>query len=312
MAKTGFSYRNRKKALWTTLITILVLAALGTLVYFAVSRGAGLFRLRADRKGDAKTLTELWNEGRYAEVLSITEEILATDPMDRDALLLAGYSRFFLAISRLSTEERNADLDASIRHLRLLKARGDTPNPERVDYVLGKAYLLKGVFWADLALGYLMDSLEAGYQSDDSYEFIGRAYSALGDLENAHQWYEKAAENHPTDQLLITLGEEAFNLGLYDDAVRYYLRAIEGTKDDSLKKRGLSQLGQLYYDVGNYAMAREVLENLVSMEPGNQDYQFLLGETYHQLGMKQEARKAWFAVTRINPRHVGALHRLYD
>jgi hypothetical protein len=50
----------------------------------------------------------------------------------------------------------------------------------------------------------------------------------------------------------------------------------------------------------------------VSMEPGNQDYQFLLGETYHELGMDREARNAWFAVTRINPRHVGALRRLYD
>jgi tetratricopeptide (TPR) repeat protein len=232
--------------------------------------------------------------------------------MDRDALLFAGYSRFFLAISRLSTEERNADLDASIRHLRLLKARGGTPHPERVDYVLGKAYLLKGTYWADQAINYLMASLDAGYEAEDSYEFIGRAYSALGDVENALYWYELAAENHPTDRLLITLGEEAFKLGLYNDAAGYYRKAIENTRDDSLKKRGLSQLGQLYYDVGNYTMARGVLESLVSMEAGNENYQFLLGETYHELGMDREARIAWFAVTRINPRHVGALRRLYN
>jgi tetratricopeptide (TPR) repeat protein len=258
------------------------------------------------------SISELWDEGKYNEVITIAEDRLANNPMDRDALLFAGYSRFFLAISRLSVEERNIDLDAAVRHLRLLKARGGTPHPERVDYILGKAYLLKGTYWADLAIYYLQASLDAGYKSEDSYEFIGRAYSQLGDIESALKWYELAAESHPTDRLLITLGEEAFKLGHYDDAAEYYRLSIDGTKDESLKKRGLSQLGQLYYDVGNYTMARGVLESLVSMEPDNQDYQFLLGETYHELGMDREARSTWFIVTRINPRHVGALHRLYD
>ena len=130
--------------------------------------------------------------------------------------------------------------------------------------------------------------------------------------EKALSWFQKAAESHPTDRLLLTLGEEAFKLGHYDDAADYYRQSIKSTRDESLKKRGLSQLGQLYYDVGNYSMARGVLESLVSMEPGNQNYQFLLGETYHELGYEKEARNVWHAVTRINPKHVGALHRLYD
>ncbi len=291
------------------MILIIVISAV---VYVAVDRSAGLFRERTENVRNVISISDLWDEGRYAEVVAIAEDRLAGDPMDRDALLFAGYSRFFLAISRLSAEERNVDLDAAVRHLRLLKARGGTPHPERVDYVLGKAYLLKGTYWADQAIYYLQASLDAGYQSEDSYEFIGRAYSQLGDIENALHWYELAAETHPTDRLLITLGEEAFKLGLYDDAAEYYRLSINGTKDESLKKRGLSQLGQLYYDVGNYTMARGVLESLVSMETGNQDYQFLLGETYHELGMDREARSAWLAVTRINPRHIGALHRLYD
>jgi tetratricopeptide (TPR) repeat protein len=232
--------------------------------------------------------------------------------LDRVALLFAGYARFYLAISRLSAEERNLDLDYSIKHLRLLLARGGTPHPEKVNYILGKAYLLKGAYWADQAIYYLRLSLDAGYLADDSYEFIGKAYSQLGDPEEALFWYREAAETHPTDRLLLTLGEEAFKLGMYDDAADYYRKSITETRDESLKKRGLSQLGQLYYDVGNYSMAREVLENLVSMEPGNQNYQFLLGETYHELGLEREARIAWHAVTRINPGHVGALHRLYD
>jgi len=311
MVKTGFGYKKRQKT-QRAAIVLLVLAAAALITYLAIRRGIRLFHRGTESIGNAVSISELWSDGQYADVVAISEEILRDNPIDKDALLFAGYSRFFMAISRLSAEERNADLHASIRHLRLLKALGGTPNPERVDYILGKAYLLKGAYWADLALRYLTASLDAGYQSDDSFEFIGKAYSALGDLNSAFHWYEKAAESHPTDQLLLTLGEKAFNLGRYNDAVLYYNKAIEGTKDESLKKRGLSQLGQLYYDIGNYLMAREILETLVEMEAGNQDYQFLLAEAYHELGMRVDARKTWFIVTKINPRHVGALRRLYD
>ncbi len=276
-----------------------------------MTRGARLFQQRSKNADEVVSISALWDDRLYGEVAELAETRLQNDPMDRDALLFAGYSRFFLAISRLSTAERNADLDASIRYLRLLKTRGDTPDPERVDYVLGKAYLYKGTFWADLAVHYLTASLEAGYQAPDTYEHLGRAYSEMGNRENALAWYEKAAQTNPTDRLLLTLGEEAFSLGSYDKAAEYYLQSIDATKDESLEKRGLSQLGQLYYDVGNYTMARGVLESLVEMEPGNENYQFLLGETYHELGMRSEARRAWHATARINPRHIGALSRLY-
>ena len=309
--KKRFSTRDSSRK-WRLFLVLAIIVASGMIVFFSLRRGAVVFRERVAREKEEVSILDLWNRGEYAEVARIAEERLDEDSMDRDALLYAGYSRFFLAVSKLSAEERISDLDESIRHLRRLKARGDTPNPERVDYVLGKAYLLKGPYWADLAVEYLGSSLQAGYKAKDSYEYLGRAHSAVGDLEGALEWYERAAEDHSTDRLLITLGEEAFRLGRYDAAAAYYKRAIDETRDESLEKRGLSQLGQLYYDVGNYMMARGVLERLVGMEPGNADYQFLLAETYHEMGLESEARSTWFAVTRINPGHVGALRRLYD
>lgn len=309
MTRTGFTrHRHKAKKLILSTAFIAVIIILGAALY----RGADMFHRRTEQKNDTTTISQLWDEGRYAEVALTAEDILSKNQMDRNALLYAGYSRFFLAISRISAEERTQDLDRSIKYLRLLKVRGDTPNPERVDYVLGKAYLLKGRYWADLAVKYLLSSLDGGYKAEDSYEFIGRGYSEMGDSERALEWYERAADDHPTDKLLLTLGQEAFSLGLYDQAARFYRRMIDETKDESLKKRGLSQLGQLYYDVGNYAMARGVLERLVELEPRDANYRFLLGETYYELGMDAEARRSWLAVTRIDPEHVGALRRLYD
>lgn len=308
MARRGFTARKRPLRL---LAAVIAVSLAGALVYLSISRSARLFRQRSENTGEVISISALWDDGRYGEVAAIAESRLLSDPMDHDALLFAGYARFFLAISRLSAAERNADLNASIGYLRLLKARGDTPNPERVDYVLGKAYLYKGTFWADLAVGYLKASLDAGYEASDIYEHLGRAHSELGQRARALEWYETAARSNPTDRLLITLGEEAFTLGSYDRAAEYYRMAIDATRDESLEKRGLSQLGQLYYDVGNYTTARGVLESLVEMEPGNENYQFLLGEIYHELGMTAEARRAWHAAARINPRHIGALRRLY-
>jgi len=297
-----------------TLYVGLILASFAILAYLALSKGVLLFRKQSIIPGsnDAITLVDLWQLGNYAEVVVIAEKELEKHPLDRSALLYSGFAHFHLAIARLSVEERNSDLDTAIAYLRLLKAIGATDNPAQVDYILGKAYSLKGRYWADLAIKYLQASFDLGYKSDDSLEFMGRAHSMLGDVENALFWYELAAETHPTDRLLITLGDEAFKLGRYESAVGYYRRSIDTTKDEELKIKGLSHLGQLYYDVGNFLMAKEVFETLVNIEPNNQDYQFNLGEVYHQLGMNIEARNAWLAVFRINPKHVGALNRLYD
>jgi len=314
MTKLDIALKRRRRKLKTTLYLGLMLLPFAALLYLAISKGALLFREKSNLLGDRDDvkIAELWELGSYAEVAAVAKEKLEEHPLDRSALIYAGFSHFHLAIARLSEEERNLDLNMAIAYLRLLKALGDTNNPGQVDYILGKAYLIKGVYWADLAAEYLQASLDSGYKSDDSFEFMGRAYSMLGNVEKALFWYELAVETHPTDRLLITLGDESFKLGRYERAVEYYERSIDTTKNEELKSRGLLNLGQLYYDVGNFSMAKEIFEKLVSIEPKNQDYQFTLGEIYYQLGMNTEARNAWLAVFRINPKHVGALHRLYD
>lgn len=246
-----------------------------------------LFRGRSGifRDSEVITISDLWETGNYVEVAAITEKVLEKNPLDRNALLYSGFSHFYLAIARLSAEERSADLDRAIARLRLLKAVGDTDNPAQVDYVLGKAYLFKGMYWADLAIRYLRTSFDSGYESEDILEFIGMAYSMLNDVENALLWYELAAEKHPTDRLLITLGNESFKLGRYESAAEYYKRSIDTTKDEELRSKGLLYLGQLYYDVGNFIMAEETFERLADTGLDNQDYQFDLGEIYRQLGI---------------------------
>ena len=255
MNRRAFTTLGHKRRI-RLVIAAVSLVFVGFIVYLALDRGADLLRKRAGKANDIVSVEDLWEDGRYSTLTEVAEEHLLTEPMDRDALLFAGYSRYFLAISRMSTEERTNDLNQAIRHLRLLLARGGTPNPERVEYMLGKAYLAKGKYWSDLAVQYLRSALASGYEPADIYEYLGRAYSAMGGVDSALKWYLKALAKSPTDRLLLTIGEQSFKLGRYNDAAEYYRQAIEKSRDDSLKKRGLLQLGQLYYDVGNYEMAK--------------------------------------------------------
>ena len=100
-------------------------------------------------------------------------------------------------------------------------------------------------------------------------------------------------------------------MGRYNDAEKYYVQAITESHDDSLENRGLLQLGQLYYDVGNYPKAREVLERLVGRESNNVESLFLLAETCFEMNLLQEARQYWLAVVRLIPDHYDSLLRLY-
>ncbi len=311
MKKTDFPALRRRQKIRLA-FTVFFLVVLGFVLYFALKRGANLVRQRANESSNTLSADELWNSGQYAALVEIAEKLLISAPIDRDALLFAGYSRYFLAIAHVSSEKRHSDLQLAIRHLRRLLALEGTPHPERIAYALGKAYLIKGAYWADLAVHYLEIAINSGYEPEDIYEHLGQAYTAMGDAESALEWYNEALEKNPTDRLFLTMGKEAFQLGYYNEAASYYQEAIERSRDDSLIKIGLLQLGQLYYDVGNYTMAKGVLERLVSMEPQNANNLYLFAETLYALGLYGEAKRVWYSIMKIDPEHTETLHRLYD
>ena len=308
MKSTGFRAISRKRKI-RLVIALLALVATGGIVYSALTHGVELFRQRVEDLSRPASVEELWKAGLYLELAEAAENILMKSPLDTNALLYAGYARYYLTLSR--PELRIPDLDIAIRHLRQLLAIEKIANTEKIAYVLGKVYLEKGIYWADLAEEYLLMAYAGGYVPDDLFEYLGRTYALLGKPETALDWYREASKRHPTDRLLLALGKEASKLGRYNDAEVYYIQAIAESRDDSLENRGLLQLGQLYYDVGNYQKAREVLERLVSREKNNVESLFLLAETCFAMDLPREARQYWLAVVRLVPDHYDALRRLY-
>ena len=304
-------YRKPGTALRRWLIVLAAFTGLVVAVW-GLTNGYRRYRRNIRVQQDQEGIVDLWEKQDYETILSLGESTLSESPLDVGALAYAGYSSYYLAVSRKSQEERNSFLDRAIRHLRLRNVTVSDDLTPMIDYVLGKAYYLKGPSYADLADYYLRRSLDAGYRNDDTYEFLGQAASALGDYKTSLDWFTLAARDRPTDRLLLRMGEDSISLGRYDDAAAYFMRSLDVTRDDALRKKGLFQLGKLYYDMKNFTRARDTLAELAELAPDDAEAHFLLGEVYFELGDMASARREWFRTTYIRPDHRGALLRLYD
>jgi tetratricopeptide (TPR) repeat protein len=295
-----------KKRLVIPLGTIVLLIAL-----IAVLSGVSKINQNLTTKIDSVDISVIWESGDYDRIIELTEQKLEDQPMDTMALIYCGFSYFYKGISQISNEKTIPLLNRSIFLLRKALIHENLPMKSRIHYVLGKAYLHKNYYYSDLAVYHLKKSIEEGYINDDSYEYLGQAYSLLGDYDMSLLYYLKALEINATDMLYLKISEDYIQNRMYDESEKYLKLMIDTTRDELLRKKGLFQLANLYYDMKNYSRAEVVLLELIDLEQGNEVYHFLLGEVYFFLDDIPKARSEWFKTTRINPKHVGALRRLY-
>lgn len=305
---------NRKSKRNSKTTKNLVIPAGSLILLFAIIallRGATGLNQNLTTKIDSVDISVIWESGDYDRIIELTEKKLEEKPLDTMALIYCGFSYFYKGISQVSNEKTIPLLDRSIYLLRKALIAENVPMESRIHYILGKAYLHKNYYYSELAVYHLKLSIDEGYINDDSYEYIGQAYSLLGDYNESLRFYLKALENNSTDMLYLKISEDYISNEMYNESEKYLKLMIETTRDELLKKKGLFQLANLYYDMKNYSRAEVVLLELTELDKGNENYHFLLGEVYFFLDNIPEARNEWFKTTRINPKHVGALRRLY-
>ncbi|MBI9099577.1 MAG: tetratricopeptide repeat protein [Spirochaetaceae bacterium] len=286
--------------------TIILLIAL-----LALFKGAAGLNQNLTTQIDSVDISLIWESGDYDRIIELTEQELEENPLDTIALIYCGFSYFYKGVSQVSNERAIPLLDRAIFLLRKVLVQEDVPMKSRIYYILGKAYLHKNYYYSDLAVFYLGKSIEDGYVNDDSFEYMGQAYSLLGDYNQSINFYLKALEINATDMLYLKISEDYIRNRMYDESEKYLKLMIDTTRDELLKKKGLFQLANLYYDMKNYSRAETVLLELIGLEKGNENYHFLLGEVYFFLNDIPKARSEWHKTARINPKHVGALRRLY-
>ncbi len=301
--------RRRRVRVWLIPLVAVVVLALGA-AFFLLNGPARISALGSARKPPGR-LPDLFRAQRYDDVIAASDAILTGDPLNAMALSYKGFAAFYKSASQDATEERMPYLDEAVVSLRRARLAG-TPFPGETDYVLGKAYFNKGKYYYDLAISSIESSVAHGYVQKDSYEYIGQAWSQLGDYQKAIDAFLLAMKDDPGDLLLLTIGQTYYQMKRTSDAVDYLLRTLNKTEDKEIEERARTLLGGIYLDTGELFKAEEQFTAITQLDSRSADAHYELGEVYAKMNDPVKARAEWRTALIIDPSHYGARLRYYS
>ena len=261
-------------------------------------------------------LVELSNSGSYAEVLDRSADILAQRPLDAEALVVRGIAHFYLALAEAERSDPIPRLDQAIVALRRARLKRELRYRNEAAYVLGKAYYHKGRHYFDLAVRFLTESLEQGYDAADTHEYLGMAMVRSGAPERGLEHFRSALQRRPSGPLHLAAGQLLERLGRYEEAEGQFRAAAEGAgagagaRAPTLEIRARFMLGALLLQRGRFADAGEQYQRLLDLVPDSADARLFLGDAYAGLGDNARARAEWRRARSIDQRHHGANLRL--
>ena len=302
---------TRSRQFWRRPLPLLVAGGAGLAVVAAVVFGSAWSLPEALFPSRQPALLELSNEGSYAEVLSRSAEVLAQRPLDAEALLFRGVAHFYLALAEADRLDPVPRLDQAIIALRRARLNGELRFRTETVYVLGKAYFHKGPYFYDLAIRFLRESLEQGYDGADAHEYLGMALVRSGALESGIEHFRSALQRRPSGLLYLSVGQLLERLGEHQEAERHF-QAAASAGDEALEIRARFMLGALLLQGGRYADAGEQYQRILDLAPGSADAHLFLGDAYAGLGNVVGARAEWRRARNIDQQHHGANMRLRD
>ncbi|WGK69229.1 tetratricopeptide repeat protein [Candidatus Haliotispira prima] len=259
-------------------------------------------------------IEELWNKGELNEIIELTAEKLQKDSLNFQLLRYSGYAYFYLALSQIDEQERQLNLSLAIRYLRKALVAG-YPNKSvsaEIYYILGKSYFHRGLPSMSLSLYHLQKSVEMSYRARDSFEFLADAYRQLGQERQSLDYFESLYRGGKTsDRFLLAYGESLIGAGENVRAEAVLKNAQKNTQNQLLVAEILLQLGQVYYNMGNWSGAKLSLEEALEKKE-SADAHFLLGEVYRALDQPVQARKKWRLTLELDDQYEAALRRLQE
>lgn len=308
-----FDFRSSPRKSRRGLVFTLVFVVVAGFVGVAVWRWDAVFGAFGRSGAQERSLEELWDAREYESIVTRADELLQANPMNQRALIYRGFSYFYWGAALFSVEERIPYIDESIVSLRKAKLFNTPDLLGSIEYVLGKAYHFKGKYYEDLTIQYLLSSIERGYKAEDTYEYLGLAFSEVGNYTKSATYFKKAVEQAPTDMRYLALAQAYLNGGEYVRAEEYLLRTLNKTQDQEMAERSRFLLGKLYMEEGELARAEEQYRRILESNPDSADAHFYLGEVYFRYGNDKlvEARAQWRKAYQIDKSHYGARLRLF-
>lgn len=300
---------TRPRQFWGRRLPLLLAGGAGLAVVAAAIFGSPWSLPKAVFPSRQPALLQLSNEGSYAEVLNRSAEVLAQRPLDAEALLFRGVAHFYLALAEEDRSDPAPRLDQAIISLRRARLDGELRFRGEAAYVLGKAYYHKGPYFYDLAIRFLTESLEQGYDRADTHEYLGMALVRSGAPESGIEHFRTALQLRPSGLMYLSVGQLLERLGEPQEAERHF-QAAASVGDEALEVRARFMLGALLLQGGRYADAGEQYRRILDLAPGSADAHLFLGDAHAGLGDVAGARAEWRRARNIDRQHHGANLRL--
>jgi len=154
---------------------------------------------------------------------------------------------------------------------------------------------------------YLEGSLTLGYDGADTYEYLGLAYTGLGDVRGL-EYFRKALLSRPSDLLHLKVATMLVDVGDIEMARENLIQAIEITDDAGIEQRARFELGAAYRILEDPLQAQEQYREIIAINERSADAHFFLGELYAEHGNSIGARAAWRRARDLG--HPRAINRL--
>jgi tetratricopeptide (TPR) repeat protein len=260
-----------------------------------------------------KDILKLWDERHYEKVLQHCDEALELSPLDPFYLTLKGFASFYLGVSESDSEKRTVMMDTAIFSLRKALVNKDVPLRPEAMYILGKSYFHKGIDYYGEANDYLNESLQAGYSSYDTLEYLALAAYSSGQLLKSVEYYEKALSlRTDSPELIISAAIANKAQGNIEKAEFLATNALAMTSDTYLAERSNFLLGEILLSSGRYTEALTKFEEIIENNPYSADAWFYQGLIFADTGDPIKARAAWRKAVSIDPMHSGARQKLSE
>lgn len=306
-----YNFRSRPRRKITPGRILLVLIAAAIIAGGIIAWRGRVFQRVISPDETETSLEELWARQSYEELNERCEELLVDKPLNLEALVFNGFSYFYRGIAQFALEARIPLFDRAVVNLRKALIHKTPRYASEIHYVLGKSYHYKGKFYADLTITYLIESVALGYVREDTYEYLGLAYSTVGEYAKSAEYFEKAVDQDPTDMRYLALAQAYVNAGNLETAAEYLLRTVNKTEDVAVEQKSRFLLGQIYMDIDQLPKAQTQYEKILVINPRSADAHYFLGEIYRIYGKTIEARAEWRKALVIDPSHYGARLRYY-
>ncbi|CEM61172.1 tetratricopeptide repeat protein [Treponema phagedenis] len=291
------SFSRQKKFPVRILIVIFILLLLVSSIVF----GIRYYKKYYASLPSIRSVYKDWNENNYQAVYDKTEILLKRRPLDGEVLALHGFASYYIFSEQTDLSISYTYLSTAVTFLRqalYFAAQNEIP---KISYVLGKAYYQQGYYYADLAVKYLDNAYNAGFQAEDLSEFRGMAAAMLGDIHKAIDSFTQTLVSNPSDLVLYALAENYAKISDSEKAKLYFYDTIDKTKDILLELKCRNKLVSIYLEEKNFSEAEKEIHTVLEKDINSAEAHYNLGVIYEVKGDIVKARSEWRKALRLNP-----------